>query len=205
MERERRTEKQEHEEEHGSRKSEVLEYVRLIAIVVGVTIFLEAFIIVNAVIPSASMEPTIMTGDHIFGNRLAYRISDPERYDIIIFRYPDDEKQLFIKRVIGLPGDKVEFRDGDVYVNDESVPLRDDFCSVQDQTVIDLSRTQLTNSFIVPEDAYFVLGDNRLNSRDSRYWNEPFVHRDKILGEAMFRYWPLNKIGVIHRLTEEEG
>lgn len=181
---------------------EVLEYVRLIAIVIGVTLLLEAFVIVNAVIPSASMEPTIMTGDHIFGNRLSYSFSDPERYDIIIFRYPDDESQLFIKRIIGLPGDKVEFRDGDVYVNDSPIPLNDEFCSVQSQTKLDPKRTSLDNPFYVPDDCYFVMGDNRLNSKDSRYWKNPFVKRDKILGEAVFRYWPLNKVSVIHRYAE---
>lgn len=192
-------------QEKGSVAHEVLEYVRLIAIVVGATLLIETFVIVNAVIPSASMEPTIMTGDHIFGNRLAYKFGDPERYDIIIFRYPDDESQLFIKRVIGLPGDTIEFRDGGVYVNNSEIPLIDDFCSVQEQTWLNENRTSLTNPFTVPEDSYFVLGDNRTNSRDSRFWTNPFVKRDKILGEAFFRYWPLNKISLIRRYASAGG
>ena len=184
-------------------RREMFEYIRLIAVVVGVTLLLEIFVIVNAVIPSASMEPTIMTGDHIFGNRLSYHFRIPERYDIIIFRYPDDEKQLFIKRIIGLPGETVEIRDGEVYINGDSVPLYDNFCLDEDVTVLDTSRSMLTNPFVVPEDCYFVLGDNRLDSRDSRYWSQPFVHRDKILGEAVFRYWPINKVSLIHRYKEE--
>ena len=83
---------------------EIWEYVKMIAIVVAVVVFVEQVIVINARIPSPSMENTIMTGDQIFGNRLAYVKSDPQRYDIVIFYYPDDEKQKFIKRVIGLPG-----------------------------------------------------------------------------------------------------
>ena len=86
---------------------EIWEYVKMIAIVVAVVVFVEQVIVINARIPSPSMENTIMTGDQIFGNRLAYVKSDPQRYDIVIFYYPDDEKQKFIKRVIGLPGETV--------------------------------------------------------------------------------------------------
>ena len=197
------TEITENNKEKSSTAREVMEYVWLIVIVVGVTLLLETFVIVNAVIPSASMEPTIMTGDHIFGNRLAYKIGDPERYDIIIFRYPDDESQLFIKRVIGLPGDTVEFRDGRVYVNNSEMALPDDFCSVHGQTWLDERRTSLTNPFTVPEGSYFVMGDNRVNSRDSRFWTNPFVKREKILGEAFFRYWPLNEISLIRRYASD--
>lgn len=107
---------------------EIWEYVKMIAIVVAVVVFVEQVIVINARIPSPSMENTIMTGDQIFGNRLAYVKSDPQRYDIVIFYYPDDEKQKFIKRVIGLPGETVTIRDGKVYINDSTEPLRDDFC-----------------------------------------------------------------------------
>ncbi len=191
-------------EQNTSKWKEVWEYVRMIAIVVGVTLIVETLVIVNAVIPSASMEPTIMTGDHIFGNRLAYKFGDPQRYDIIIFRYPDDESQLFIKRIIGMPGDTVEIRDGDVFINNSEIPLSDEFCSVHDMTELNMNRTVLSNPFTVPENCYFVLGDNRLNSKDSRYWKNPFVQRDKILGKAVFRYWPFNKISVIHSYPSQE-
>jgi len=106
---------------------EIWEYVKMIAIVVAVVVFVEQVIVINARIPSPSMENTIMTGDQIFGNRLAYVKSDPQRYDIVIFYYPDDEKQKFIKRVIGLPGETVTIRDGKVYINDSTDPLSDDF------------------------------------------------------------------------------
>ncbi|MDO4621513.1 MAG: signal peptidase I [Eubacteriales bacterium] len=172
---------------------EILEYVKLIGGVLIVMVLLQTFIVVNARIPSASMEPTIMTGDRVFGNRLAYIKNDPERYDIIIFRYPDDESRLFIKRIIGLPGDTVDIHDGNVYINGSEVPLEDSFCPIPSST----DGGSLTYPFTVPEDSYFVLGDNRLNSRDAREWVNTFVRRDKILGKAVFRYWPVTKMSVI--------
>ena len=90
----------------------------MIIIVVVAVVLVQSFLIINARIPSESMENTIMVGDQIFGNRLAYKFGDPQRFDIVIFRYPDDEKQLFIKRVIGLPGETVTIKDGKVYIND---------------------------------------------------------------------------------------
>lgn len=140
------------------------------------------------------MEPTIMTNDQIFGNRLAYLNSNPKRYDIVIFRYPDDESRLFIKRVIGLPGETVDIRNGDVYINGNQTPLDDSFCALPDST----DTGDLTFPLTVPDDSYFMLGDNRVYSKDSRYWQNPFVKKEKILGKAIFRYWPLNKISVIN-------
>ena len=93
---------------------ELWEYIKMIIFVLIFVLVVNNFLIINAKIPSPSMENTIMTGDRIFGNRLAYVLGDPQRFDIVIFRYPDDESQLFIKRLIGLPGETVEVRDGKV-------------------------------------------------------------------------------------------
>ena len=93
---------------------ELWEYVKMIIFVLIFVLVVNNFLIINAKIPSPSMEDTIMTGDRIFGNRLAYVFGDPQRFDIVIFRYPDDESQLFIKRIIGLPGETVEIIDGKV-------------------------------------------------------------------------------------------
>ncbi len=109
--------------------NEIWDYVKMIIIVVVVVLVVNNVVLINAKIPSESMENTIMTGDRIFGFRLAYGLNldffgheiskkkDPERFDIVIFKYPDDESQLFIKRVIGLPGETVEINDGKVYIN----------------------------------------------------------------------------------------
>lgn len=161
---------------------ELWEYVKMILFVVIVVLVVDNFLLINAVIPSESMENTIMTGDRIFGNRLAYLFDDPERFDIVIFKYPDDESQRFIKRVIGLPGETVEIREGKVYINGLDTPLDDSFTP----------ETPVGNfgPYTVPEGCYFMLGDNRNNSRDSRMWDNPYVKKEKILGKAVLRYFP---------------
>ena len=188
--RKRKKNREEEPEEKETIGQIIWEYVRMLGVMIIVVLLLQTFLIVNARIPSASMEPTVMTGDQIFGNRLAYKNSDPERYDIIIFHYPDDESKLFIKRVIGLPGETVDIRDGEVYIDGSSEPLYDDFCMTPGIT----DTGKLTFPITVPEGSYFVLGDNRAASMDSRYWNNTFVKKEKILGEAVLRYWPLTRI-----------
>lgn len=168
---------------------EILDYVIMIAVVIAVVVVINQVFLINARIPSSSMEDTIMVNDRVFGNRLAYTKEDPKRFDIIIFRYPDDESTFFIKRIIGLPGDKVEIRDGKVYINDSEKPLDDSFCP--EKPVGDFG------PYKVPKNCYFVMGDNRNNSNDSRFWVHTYVKRDEILGKAVLRYWPLNKIGPV--------
>ena len=106
---------------------ELWEYIKMIIFVVAVVLVVNNFLLINARVPSESMENTIMTGDRFFGNRLAYLFDDPERFDIVVFKYPDDESQLFVKRVIGLPGETVEIKDGKVYINGSQTPLDDSF------------------------------------------------------------------------------
>lgn len=169
--------------------AEILEYVKIIIVVGALVFVINNFFVLNARIPSESMENTIMEGDQLFGNRLAYRNSDPQRYDIVIFKYPDNEKQLFIKRVIGLPGETVNIVDGKVYINDDPTPLDDSF--LPEKMEGDFGPYQ------VPENCYFMLGDNRNWSNDSRSWVNTYVRRDQILAKAALRYWPLTKIGFI--------
>lgn len=165
---------------------EVLEFVIPIILAVAIALFLKNCVIANAKVPTGSMLNTIQEGDRIIASRLAYLNDDPERYDIIIFKYPDDESQYFVKRVIGLPGETVNIVNGIVYV------------TKTDGTTIQLDDSFVTNCvpvgnfgpYVVPEDSYFMLGDNRNNSEDSRYWENKYVKKDKIIGKVLFRYYP---------------
>ena len=159
-------------------------------VAVGVAFFINSFILVNATVPSGSMQNTLMPGDRFFGNRLAYITSDPERFDIIVFHYPDDESVLYVKRIIGLPGETVEIKNGKVYIDGAETPLDDSF--------IPEPMKGSFGPYTVPEGSYFMLGDNRNNSWDSRKWTNTFVKKEKIVGKAMFRYWPLTSIGGLH-------
>lgn len=165
---------------------ELWEYIKMIIFVVVVVLIVNNFLLINARVPSESMEKTIMTGDRFFGNRLAYLFDDPERFDIVVFKYPDDESQLFVKRVIGLPGETVEIKDGKVYINGSETPLDDSFTPE--------TPTGDYGPYVVPEGSYFMLGDNRNHSGDSRFWKQPYVQKEKIVGKAILRYFPGIKI-----------
>ena len=126
------------------------------------------------------MENTLMIGDSLLVNRLHYLFSEPKRFDIVVFIPPDNDKNLFIKRIIGMPGEKLEVTDGKVYINDE--PLEENF--------LDKKTYESMGPFYIPDGCYFMMGDNRNNSNDSRYWSNTFLKREKILGKALFRMSP---------------
>lgn len=165
---------------------EILGYLIPIALAVIVAMLLKTFVFANAVVPTGSMLNTIQEKDRIIASRLAYNNEDPQRYDVVIFKYPDNENQIFVKRIIGLPGETVEIVNGVVYV------------TKTDGEIIQLDDSFVTNAepigdygpFNVPEDCYFMLGDNRNESHDSRFWTNKYVHKDKILGKVMFKYFP---------------
>ena len=178
-------------------KKEILEWIQIIVAAAAIALFLNSFIIANSRIPSASMEDTIMTGDRVIGSRLSYLFSEPQRGDIIIFRYPLDEKIYYVKRLIGLPGDTVDIIDGKVYINGSDEPLNEPYLKEE-------MEPEPSMHFEVPEDCYFFLGDNRNNSLDARYWemlamrspdtdsehDYTFVARDKLVAKVIFRYYP---------------
>lgn len=164
-------------------RREVFEWARALAIAVLITVFITQVLIVNARIPSESMEPTIFPGDRVIGLRLSYKFGEVQRGDMVIFRFPDNEKELYVKRVIGLPGDTVRIVDGRVYLNGSDEMLDEPY--IRPQTY-----TEREMTFTVPEGHYFMMGDNRGNSWDSRYWTNTFLAEEKIVGKAALRLFP---------------
>ena len=181
--------------------NEIWDYVKMIIIVVVVVLVVNNVVLINAKIPSESMENTIMTGDRIFGFRMAYGLNfdffgkhisyktkDPERFDIIIFKFPDDESQLFIKRLIGLPGETIQIVNGRILINGEVYNEGKDFPMI---TNPGLAATAVT----LESGEYFVLGDNRNNSEDSRYADIGMVRKRYIVGKIWFTCSPFEKLG----------
>lgn len=145
---------------------------------------LRGFVFTNTTVPTGSMLNTIEIGSRLIGSKLSYSFGkDPQRYDIVIFKYPDNEKQEYVKRVIGLPGETVEIIDGKVYINGSKTPLKDNFVT---------TGTPKGNygPYKVPNGSYFMLGDNRGNSNDSRFWENQFVKEEKIIAKVVFQYYP---------------
>jgi signal peptidase I len=169
-------------------KNEVFSWLLTFAVAIAVALLLKNYVIINANVPTGSMENTIMPGDDLFGFRLSYLLSEPERGDIVIFKFPDDESQKFIKRIIGLPGEKVVIEDGKIYINDSEVPLEETY--LKEEWVVATGPYE----FNVPEDCYFVMGDNRNDSNDARFWDNTYVTSKEIIGKAEFVYYPFNHI-----------
>jgi signal peptidase I len=168
-------------------RKEILSWVKTIVAAVIFALLITNFVIVNAKVPTGSMEDTINPDDRVVAFRLSYIHDKPQRFDIVVFRYPDDRSMLFVKRIIGLPGDTVNIRGGKVYINDSTTPLNDSF-------VRETPYDEDLGPFVVPSDSYFMMGDNRNNSLDSRYWTNKYVVKSDILGKVIFRYFPNFKV-----------
>ncbi len=171
-----------------SLKDNIISWAKSIAIAVAAALFVTQFLIFNAVVPTGSMIPTVMEGDRVIGWRPVYAFSDPQRGDIVIFKSFEQSDQLYgknlVKRVIGLPNDRISIVDGVVFVNDQ--PLAEDY--------VHCDWTFQMDDVIVPHGCYFVMGDNRDSSFDSRYWDNPFVNREDILAKVLFSYYPSPRI-----------
>ena len=169
---------------------EVLIFFLYVAIVVGITFLIIHFVGQRTYVSGSSMENTLSDGDNLIVDKLTYRFSDPKRFDIIVFPYKYEENTYFIKRIIGLPGETVQIVDGTIYINGEV--LGESY-----------GREVMKNSgmaadpITLGDDEYFVLGDNRNDSTDSRDPSVGKIKRNQIIGRAWVRIWPLSKIGIL--------
>ncbi len=215
---------QQEQRQRKPKRSFYKEWIEPFLIAAVVALFIRQFIVEAFKIPSGSMIPTLTIGDHLLVNKFLYgpripftdlrffRWKEPKRGDIIVFKYPEDEDKNFIKRIIGLPGDKIEIRRGVLRINDQPVTLtearpsgggaaREAAASANGQRLFeeDLGAVRHQVQYLydqqernfgpvtIPPEQVFVMGDNRDNSQDSRVWG--FVHFDKILGKALIIYW----------------
>lgn len=158
---------------------EIISWVLVIVIAFGLATFINKVIMLRVEVPTGSMENTIMIGDRVVTYRQAYLFNDPERGDIVVFPFPDDESIDYIKRIIGLPGETIEGKaDGYVYIDGKK----------QKESYVTSLLDEPFGPYEIPKDSYFMMGDNRDISEDARYWENKFLKRNKIIGKAVFKY-----------------
>ena len=189
---ERRGEEPEFAEEEGkiSPLKELLSMLIYIGIVLGVTFLIITFVGQRTHVSGESMENTLDNGDQLIVDKITYRFQDPERFDIIVFPFHYKENTYYIKRIIGLPGETVQIADGTIYINGEVLEESYGREVMQDPGIA-------AEPITLGEDEYFVLGDNRNQSSDSRDPSVGLIHRDEIIGRAWLRIWPLNSFGIL--------
>jgi signal peptidase I len=178
-----------------SQENPWIEGIKTVATAAILAFGIRTFVAEARYIPSSSMEPTLEINDRLIIEKVSYKFKDPERGDVVVFSPTDrlkaeNFKDAFIKRVIGVPGDKVEVRGGAVYIDGKI--LSEDY--IAEQPNYDFGPV------VVPNDQYLVLGDNRNNSYDSHFWG--FVPRDNLIGRAVVRFWPVNRVGGIDSNTQ---
>ncbi len=193
-------------------KSKTREYIESLLIAALIALFVRGFIVQAFKIPSSSMEPTLLIGDHLLVNRLSYvtkvpftdiillNLGNPAKGDVIVFRYPADRSKDFIKRVIGTEGDVIQIKEKAIYINGKK--LSDPHAFFAEETVIPGAFSQRDNfgPITVPKDSYFVMGDNRDRSLDSRFWG--FVKKEDLVGRALVIYfsWNSNAPDIVHHV-----
>ncbi len=157
---------------------EIISWILVFVCAIALATFINKVIILKVEVPTGSMEKTIMTGDRVITSRLSYLFSDPKRGDIIVFPFPDNEKVDYIKRIIGLPGETIEGKDGYVYIDGKKL----------EEKYVTSTLDEDFGPYVIPKDSYFMMGDHREISEDARYWKNKFVKRNKIIGKAILKY-----------------
>ncbi|MCM8757091.1 MAG: signal peptidase I, partial [Candidatus Omnitrophica bacterium] len=166
------------------KKDSFWEWFKSLLWAIVIALLIRAFLVGNFRIPSTSMVPTLKVGDRLLANKVVYRYRKPARGEVIIFKYPEDPKRDFVKRMIAGPGERILIKGGRIYINGRPVEDERITCRYYYSEGI----VGVTSEVEVPPDCYYVLGDNSINSKDSRYWG--FVPARYIVGKAVFTYWP---------------
>ena len=169
---------------------ELLGWIVYIAVIIGLTWLIITFVGQRTRVSGHSMEATLHDGDNLIVDKLSYRFRDPKRFEIIVSPYRHKENTYYIKRIIGLPGETVQVKDGYVYIDGEKLDENYGLEVMEDAGIA-------AEPIELGEDEYFVLGDNRNHSSDSRDPSVGILHRDELIGRAWVRIWPLDSIGVI--------
>ena len=196
---EKKSEKESKKPEEINIVKELLSLIIYIGLVVLLCYFVINFVGCRSRVDGSSMNPTLEDGDNLWVDKLSYRFGNPKRFDVIIFNY--DEDTTYVKRIIGLPGETVRIdQDGHIFINDQL--LKEDYGK---EVILPTNLGRASQPVVLGEDEYFVLGDNRNNSKDSRSADVGVVHGKDFVGRAWMRIWPFEKIGWIrHELTGQE-
>ncbi|OGI73925.1 signal peptidase I [Candidatus Nomurabacteria bacterium RIFCSPHIGHO2_02_FULL_41_18] len=173
-----------------NKKESIGELVRFGLIAILIMVPIRLFVAQPFIVSGSSMFPTFFNGDYLIVDEISYRIKSPERFDVIIFRYPNEKKKFYIKRIIGLPGEKVEIRGSTVSIINQEYP---DGLVLEQPYVKNKSDNNAI--YELKENEYFVMGDNRSASSDSRYWGA--VAEDLIMGRAFLRLLPVKNIDIL--------
>lgn len=172
--------------------SNIIELIEFIAIIGAIFVVVRYFVAEPHKVFGSSMVPNFHNGDFIITNKISLRLGEPQRGEVIILQNPRDPNQVFIKRIIAFPGERLKITDGKVYINDQ--PVEEPYLPTGTLTRGG-SFSSESEEILIPNDQYFVMGDNRNGSSDSREWGP--ITKDKIIGQAWLRYWPPEKFKFI--------
>lgn len=180
-------------QEQGKKKSiwkEMISWILYLLILFGAVYVIVHYVGERTQVRGDSMYPSLSDGDNLIVDKISYHFSDPKRYDIVVFPFQYQEGTFYIKRVIGLPGETVQIQDGNIYINGKALEEPYGYEPIRNPGLA-------SEAVTLGQDEYFVLGDNRNNSADSREPSVGFVSRDTIIGKAVFRIWPASSVGFL--------
>ena len=172
-------------------KQSVWEFIKFVIIAVIIVVPIRLWVAQPFIVSGSSMVPNFENGEYLIVDEFSYHFREPQRGEVIIFRFPQDPSRFFIKRIIGLPGEKVEMKNDNIHIYNEEFP---EGMTIEESYLADDLKTGNGLIMILDENEYFVLGDNRSMSSDSRIWGS--LDKDLVIGRAWIRLWPFNKISI---------